>query len=281
MRWRGPGWVALGLALASLCAQAQSSGGESLRPETTLSEADSLEAIKTALRSRDCKLAVQRLNRALAANWPGAFLMAGQFYEEGLCLKASWERAEHMYQRAQEAGHEGGLLRRVAGLAAIGQDPAAALWWAHQAKALPLPEDCRVPQADRAEPERFVAVLQRWPQARLKACVYAAGVVADVVGTLEYPLFALEFWLRGEVEMNFLPSQGRFEWKTLDFEAKQIHGWVDGDRARDREGPFARRAFERHLAEVGERALKRFARPAEIDPAWRQTMTFRFNVQAR
>jgi hypothetical protein len=251
------------------------------RPAATTAETDSLEAIKTALAGRDCKLAVQRLNSALQRAWPGAFLMAGQFYEEGLCLQANWERAEHMYRRAQEAGHDGGVLRLVAGLAAQGQDPAAALWWAHQAAALPLPADCRVTPDARSEPERFVAVLQRWPRARLDGCVYAAGVVADVSGTLEYPVFALDFWLRGEVEMSFWPAEGRFEWKTLDFEAKQMHGVIDGDAARDRDGPFARRSFERHLAQAGERALKRFVRPAGIDAAWQQTLKFQFDLQAR
>jgi hypothetical protein len=282
--WRAPRATALKAAaalLASVLWLPAAMAAADRRPAPTPVETESLQSIKNALMARDCQLAVQRLNRALRSAWPGAFLMAGQFYEEGLCLDANWERAEHMYRRAHESGHEGGLLRLVAGLAAGGRDPAAALWWAQQAPGLPLPGDCRVPQAERSDPERFVAVLKQWPQARLAGCVYAAGVVADVSGTLEYPVFALEFWLVGEVEMNFWPAEARFEWKTLEFEAKQIHGWVDGDRARDREGPFARRAFERHLVQAGERALKRFNRPAGVDPAWRQRVVFSFDLEAR
>jgi hypothetical protein len=266
------------VALAGLIAASPVLGQ---RPEATVAELDSLQAIKTALASRDCKLAVQRLNRALQSAWPGAFLMAGQFYEEGLCLQANWERAEHMYQRAHQAGHEGGLLRLVAGLAARGNDPAAALWWANQASSLPLPAACKVAGPERTDPVRFVAVLQRWPLAQLNGCVYAAAVVADVSGTLEYPVFALDFWLKGKVEMTFRPAEGLFDWKTVEFEAKQMHGWVDGDRAREREGPFARRAFQRHLTQAGERALKRFARPTGIDATWVQAMEFSFDLEAR
>jgi hypothetical protein len=113
--------------------------------------------------------AIGALNNGLAAAYPGVLLMAGTMFDEGLCLKPNWERAERLYLRAQKAGHRGGRLRLIAGLAAPGSDPAAALWWAQQENG-PLPSPCPVPEMAAFDAERFVAELKLSSPQRVAAC---------------------------------------------------------------------------------------------------------------
>jgi hypothetical protein len=266
--------VKLGFLCAALLAL---NAGAASRPPETQAERDTVQGVRVAIQHKDCKLAVSRLNDGLANAYPDVFLMAGRMFEDGICVKPSWERAERLYQRADEVGHHGGLLRLVAGLAHQNRDPAAALWWAHKAGGLNLPQACRVPHL-ALEPEVFVSTLKLWPAQRLQGCVYTAGVVALVAGDLDYPQTAFQFSVAGKVAMVFKPAEGKLGWRTVDIEMLPMYGLVSGDQLLDRDSRAVKASLERHLRELGERALRRYEKPAGIDPEWDVSMDFVFSI---
>lgn len=247
------------------------------RPIPTHGELVGLDSVQTALRHKDCASVVQRLNAGLKAEYPSFFILAGVLYEEGLCLKPNWERAERMYLQAQAAGHEGGLLRLVSGLAVKGRDPAAALWWAQRADSLPLPADCMVHGPVREDADLFVATLRLWEPGRLAGCVYSAGVVATIAGDLEYPALAQDLSIVGEVSMVFEPASSSLQWQTVEVQALQMLGLVRRDMVNAQLSREARQSLENHLRQQGQLALARYERPAGIPAGWRIEMRFLFN----
>jgi hypothetical protein len=269
----------LGLALlvAALAAGAQAQ--QRKRTEMTRAEGSALDSVLVALEHKDCRLAVDRLNEGLAKAYPGIFMLAGAMYEEGLCLKPDWARAERMYLRAHDAGHNDGLVRLVAGYAQGRRDPGAALWWAHRAPRLYVPTDCKVGADDAADPDRFVAAVRGWPRDHLNACLYTIGVTARVIGEVDYPATALGFALSGNVQMVFNPSAGAIEWRTLRVQEQQLLGVVAGETLFDRGSRSAQRAFETHMRPIGERALKAFDRPAAVPEAWQVKIEFAFVLE--
>lgn len=249
------------------------------RPDMTSSERDVLAGVHNAIEHRDCALAIARLNKGLAEKFPDVYLMAGSMYEQGLCLKASWERAERMYQLAQQSGHKAGMLRLIAGYAHQRRDPAAALWWTRRHAAWALPPDCRVDAVD--DPDAFVAALRRWPAGRLDACTYVAGVMAALAGEVQYPSLGLDFAMGAKVHMVFVPAAAALEWKTTDIEQVAMHGLVDGDVMRDRNARSVQSAFQKHLEQLGASVLRRYERPDGVDPAWRVEQRYVFSYRYR
>jgi TPR repeat protein len=252
------------LAAWLLGAAAAGAAAREMRPEISRAEAEWLAGVHSALNHRDCPRAVSRLNDGLEKRYPDAYMMAGAMYEMGLCVKAQWDRAATMYQRALAARHRGGQYRLVAGLAE--RDAPVALWWAQEGDAVMLPSECRVPAAAHRDAEAFAAALQAWPAGRLAACAYVAGVVAAVSGEVEYPGDALGMQIEGRIQMQFHPAQGRIDWRTAEIGRLALTGPVSGDREMDRSSAKASDALRRYLEEIGRRALARFKAPAGIDP---------------
>lgn len=251
------------------------------RPEMTPQESEALQGIHSAIRGRDCGLAVKRLNEALPAKYPDVLLLAGAMYEQGLCLKPNWDRAARMYKLAHDVGHEAGALRLMAGYALPGGQPSAAIWWASKQAPYLLPQDCRsgVPVVD--DIDSFTATLAAWPTQRLLACNHVVGVQAAITGDLEYPSEALDFHLNGEIAMVYVPAQQSLTWQTEQVELVPMMGMVDGDVARDRSGRAVQRSFERYLGKLGDAALKRYPLPEGVEPAWRMERRFVFTVSYR
>jgi hypothetical protein len=249
------------------------------RPEESLAENDTMQGIRSAIGGRDCERAVARLNRGLAERYPGVYLLAGALYEQGVCLKPNWARAEQMYLRAHESGHPGGLLRLLSGLAEGGRDPAAAVWWSQQAPGLPVPTDCRVAERLWRDADLFVATLKLWPAQRLSACVYTVGVLAAITGEMEYPQDAARLAMRGEVSMRFTPATGDVKVTTTDLELAPMAGVNDSGALMDRDSRSARKTFERHAQSVAERALRRHPRPDAVPAEWGADLNFRFDFQ--
>ncbi|MCP5272439.1 MAG: hypothetical protein H6932_14610 [Burkholderiaceae bacterium] len=246
------------------------------RPEQTREEREFLDAVHVALRHRDCAAVVQRLNDGLAAKLPDAFLMAGTMYEEGLCLKRSWERAAEHYGRAWSTGHTGGGYRMIAGLAS--REPGAALWWA-QRVGQAMPAACRVPAEVHADVQAFVAALNAWPAGRLQACSHVAGVVATVIGEAEYPGEALGQMLEGSVQLRYRPAEARLEWQNLETRALAHGGLLRGEPLQDRESRAARDRMRAALETLGQRALARYPRPEGIDPNWLIEVHYEFQLR--
>jgi len=251
-----------------------------MRPPTTEAENEVLDGVRAAVRSGDCALAVKRLNAGLPAKYPDLLLMAGAMYEHGVCLKANWDRAARMYSLAHDVGHQAGAYRLVAGYALPGRQPSAALWWASKFKTSLLPEGCRSGVAVVDDVDSFTATLAAWPAARLQGCNYVVGVLAAVVGEMDYPAEALHFQLSGTVQMSFVPAQSALTWSTQEFDVVPFTGVVDGDSVRDRSSSVLRKSFERRLDDLGKAALQRYPRPAEgVDPDWRMERRFEFDMK--
>jgi hypothetical protein len=232
-----------------------------------------------AVRGNDCPLAVRRLNAALPKRYPGVLMLAGSMFENGICVKPDWARAERMYLAAGEAGHNGALLRLVAALA-DGRDVAAALYWAHVSRRLTLPPVCSVPGFAVDQPEAFVQALQGWTPARRAACNYVVGVLAHPVSDIDYPVDAMAWGQGGRFNMEFVPAEGRIDWQAVERDTlSDSYGVLDGSAAAiDRAGRRNRTRLDRYLAETGKNALQRYTRPGEVPADWRIEMQFAFVI---
>ena len=273
--------AALLWAAGWLCSAAAVSA-QALRPEETRLEKESVERVTGALRLGDCPRAVQELNRGLKARYPGIYLLAGSMYEGGVCLKPNWERAERLYLQAAEAGHEGGRLRLVAGLADGPRDVGAALWWLQQSR-VSVPAACRVADFVASDPDAFVLTLNRWDPARVQMCLYAGGVMAQLVSDIDYPNVAISFGESARVLAEFLPAQGRIEVRTLS--RKRLDGQYGLTAGEDTVTANSRKvgsALETHVREASARALARFPRPAampaDLPPDLKLETTFEFRL---
>ncbi|MDN3922882.1 hypothetical protein [Roseateles violae] len=276
LRSAGPTLSLLGglLLLAPVAAPAAEQ-----RPAPTRLETQAIDDVLVALQHRDCKLAAARLNEGMARKYAGIYLMAGTMYEQGLCLKPDWDRAARMYLMAHEAGHDAGAQRLVAGYAAPGRDPAAALWWASKHWPQNLLPECASAKSLVDQPEAFVEALRAWPAGRLRACVYVLGVTAALAGEVEYPSKGVQFSLDGELQMSFKPAAGTIEWTPLKLEMRQMTGAMNGDAVRDRDSRWVKDSFRSYLDEVAAGVLKRYPRPEGIDPAWRVEQVYAFQLQ--
>jgi hypothetical protein len=228
-----------------------------------------VQVVLDAIQKRDCPGAVAGLNAGLAKSYPEIFTLAGALYEEGVCVRQNWQRAEGLYQRAVAVNHPGVAARLAAGYASAagGRDLAASLWWAARAKtAQPAVCAAVVPLAEDAD--KFIAVLQAWPAGQLGHCAYAAAVMASVQAELEQPDFAASQGMVGTVVQNFMPAQGRIDIQDDGVDAPPALGVVTVGSSQDLERRAARKAFQAQIREAADRALKRFERPAGIPAEW-------------
>lgn len=229
-------------------------------------ERESQSEIHFAVTAGHCSRAAALLNLGLARKYPSHYVIGATMYEEGLCLKANWERAERLYVLGWQAGQSRALHRLVAGLVRDARDPAAGLWWAQQAQSTMLPEPCRVPADVHANAERYIDALKAWPPGRLAACSYTVGVTAAAVGEVEYTLVGVRRAIAGDAAMTFVPAQARIEWN--------LERMTVGDGR-----PADLERFRRDLDEQSARALKRYRQPPDIDPDWRVDFTMRFLLE--
>jgi len=119
------------------------------------------------------------------------------------------------------------------------------------------------------EPERFVAALQAWPALQLDACVYAAGVMARIQAEIEAPGLAASLGLEGQVRVGFVPALARVDITEETTEARTPTGRLADGAAREVDQKAARLALTNFLRDRADRALQRYARPADIPAGWR------------
>ena len=167
--------------------------------------------------AKDCAGAIKLLNAGLAADSPRMALLAGNMYEQGICLKPNLDRAAGYYITAHNGGERAAAYRLAAAYASreAGPDAAAALWWLRQTDGKYGREHCGVDDAAKDDPDRFVAVLQTWTPARLAACNYLAGVVATIAGEVQYPKTPHQFEPDGTVMVRFTPALSKIDIWTL------------------------------------------------------------------
>jgi hypothetical protein len=240
------------------------------------------QAVVEAIARRDCAQAASQLNAGLAKAHAELMLLAGAMYEDGVCLKPNWERALSFYEKAAAAGRPEAVARIAAGYAAPagGRDAAASLWWALKAKTA-MPAPCAQVGGLVDDPDRFVAALKGWPAGQLGACVYAAAVMATIQGEVAAPDTAAAYGQQGKVRFSFVPEQGRID-IVEELSAAPLPSGVLADASRrESEQRAAKAALSTRLRQVADRALKRYDRPAGIDPSWQSGMTFAFESSLR
>jgi hypothetical protein len=256
----------------------------SVAASTAPAATDVTRAVVKAVEARDCAGAVKALNAAMATDSAEAWLLGGSMYEQGLCLKPNVERAARLYTRAVEAGRAE-ARSRLAGLYALpaaGPDKGAALWWALQAE-LPLPLPCQPPVEARGDADRFAAELGAWTAVRLEACVYVAGVLANL--DAEFVLGA-DKQAPDSVSIDFQPAAGRVDvalgyigqegqqsrsvYMTTGNGTSITHARDPSpEQMRELQLQAGRRALAEQVDKVATDALRCYPRPAGIDAGWR------------
>lgn len=242
---------------------------------------EAVDNVLTRIRGGDCARAASELNEGLAGNYPEVDLLAGSMFENGVCLKPDWNKAVHFYVKAYQGGQRAALYRLASGFAAPehGPDIGAALWWASREKGMLGLASCAVSEGAMNDPDRFVAELNSWPQARLAACNYITGVMSTLGGEIRYPEKALSFSLGGDVTLRFLPAVPRIDIKTARTTEYARYGLLDGSALSDRQTRRVTGSFEDELGQVARRALKRYPQPAGIDPDSVARMHFTFDLK--
>lgn len=265
-------WVC---ALAGTTAMPSVARAAELRPQTEY-------MIYRYFSNNDCESAVKLLNKVLAEKAPETYLLAGTMYEDGICLKKSWEKAIYYYSLAQQAPlnperpqTKRMALSRIIGTLAMDQrDPGTALWWASSAPDTG-PAACHSADHLRNDPDAFTAALNNWGAAKLSACVHTIGVLHRIAGDVAYPRDAAEQGMSGTFEMTFIPSQGSISWRTLDSSRLAVSQVAQPGNT---EARLVKKQFIDYFEAISKRALADFRKPDNIDPAWEIKKQFSFEV---
>jgi TPR repeat protein len=246
----------------------------------TYAGALAVDAIRGSIAGRDCATAVKRLKSGLENAYPEVALLAGSMYENGLCVKRDWSRAVTFYVQAHDAGEKDGAARIAAGYAdpANGPDVAAALWWAGKVAGF-QPGGCGTSKEAAADPDRFVAELKTWPQARLAVCNYYVGVLSTISAEVKYPDQAAAHAIGGDVKLRFLPGIPRIDLQRGASREYEMVGWVMADTLRDRKTRRMADGFETELSRVANRALQRYPHPGGIPADTVIETQFSFGIQ--
>lgn len=232
--------------------------------------------------NNDCESAVKLLNKSLAVKAPETYLLAGTMYEDGVCLKKSWEKAIHYYSLAQQAPvnpkrpqTQRLALSRIIGTLAMDQrDPGTALWWAGIARDIG-PAACHSADHLRDDPDAFTAALNNWGAAKLSACVYTIGVLHRISGDVQYPRDAVQQGMSGTFEMKFIPAQASIHWRTLDSSRLAVSQVAQPGNT---EARLVKKQFIDYFEAISKRALADFPKPDNIDPAWEIKEQLSFEV---
>lgn len=232
------------------------------------------DSIEQLIAEGRCVPAVEALKAGLVAKKPEVMLLAGTMYDEGLCVKADWNRAAAFYMRAQDSGQRFALERLIAGYARPGRDNGMALYWAAQSPAhLGLPQEC-IPVADPPKnPDGFASAIDQMPPATFQSCVYTAGVMAQIFSETSYPPLALEWNVTGKILMVFDPAANTIDWKadTLNVPDTLPSGLRNGADDMVQNPRAVKNSLVNYMKGKGDFALKRFARPS----TWGLDRTFR------
>ena len=246
-------------------------------------ERKDLRTINILMAEGRCTQAVEALKSGVRAKRPGFLLLAGMMHDEGICVKADWEKAVNLYMLALQAGSQTATARLVAGYARPGRDNGLALWWVARSHVTDgFPRQC-IPQAD---PERdldgFNAGLEAMPPEAFKACVYLIGVVAAVYAEREFPQLALRHGVTGTYTMSFDPARGTMAWQQDALEINENKGsWARDLAQEDLENPRKiRDSLLAYLKRKGEFALTRYPKPdGGLPPDYVYKSSFVFTIE--
>ena len=230
------------------------------------SERMEIEAIERMLGDGLCAGAVDAIKSGLAAKKPYIMLLAGNMYEEGLCVKPDWNKAAGLYMRAHEAGQRHAIQRLAAGYARPGRDNGMAIWWAARSgDHITYPSRC-IPAADPMnDQDGFNRALETMPPATFQSCVYFIGVVNELVSQVRYPRVALRNSVSGSFNMAFVPANGTITWTVdqLDVDENSPGAFFRNLANEELDNPREiRNSLVNYLKGKSNFALARYPRPA-------------------
>ncbi len=235
---------------------------------------EALNSVILQLQHKDCPAAISALNKGIKSQQPDLLLLAGSMYEHGLCLKPNWIAAEGYYLQANQAGNPGAIDKLIAGYARDNRDPAAAMYWNALSGRDSLPSACLFKPGLAQDPDKFVAELQGWKPERIAACVYVAGVTAQVRAELEFPQELVDRGMSGELHGNFNPATATFTWKTEHTSEMVTTRTVAFEESTKR----MKGILLKHANTISDRALLNYKQPPGIDPAWNAPITFTYRT---
>jgi hypothetical protein len=246
----------LGLTLAVQCGPAWSA---------TMAE-QIVSDVRIDIKRGDCKAAAEVLDKGLAAHYPEVQLLAGSMYEDGVCLKANWDRAVHFYSLAFKEGQKPAAYRLAAGFAAPenGPDAASALWWATRVNL--ANGACLPSEQNRDNPDLFLAEVKTWSGQRISSCTYVTGVMATIAGEVQHPVQPSNWSVGGAVLITFKPALPRIELTLNGTEQYVLAGLSSGEKLLAQNDSGAGSEFMQAARAVAERALKRYPKPGNLPP---------------
>jgi hypothetical protein len=205
----------------------QALAGAAHARETVVERTERLETarVERLIADGNCPAAVNAIKAGVAAKKPYIMQLAGNMFEEGLCVKQDWDKAVGLYMRAEEAGHRYAIGRLIAGYARPGRDNGMALYWAARSpRRGQYPGHC-IPRADPvSDPDGFNAELEKMPPVAFQSCVYFAGIVNEIYSQVRYPRMALLSGVSGQYTMHFVPAAGTVTWTIDEFEMNENLG---------------------------------------------------------
>jgi hypothetical protein len=233
-----------------------------------------LRRLNYYLVKKDCPGVVTAMKEGIKARQPDVLLAAAGFFEEGICVKADWDKAVNLYQLAEAAGSRSATWRLVSGFAVAGRDNGRALWYAAQLSHEGL-EQCLPTANPLTDPDGFNAALERMPAALFKACVYMVGVSYEVKANAQYPREALDFNVQADIGMEFTPAKGAIKWGYIQ-EPAELNGTRSPTLYQDERK--IQNGLLTYLTKIGEAALARYTKPDGIDPSTVLKCTFSFSI---
>ena len=248
------------------------------------SERQETASIERLLGDGMCTSAVDAIKSGLAAKKSYIMLLAGNMYEEGLCVKQDWDKAAGLYMRAEEAGQRFAIQRLAAGYARPGRDNGMAIWWAAKAGGRQAyPSRC-IPAADPVnDPDGFNAALEKMAPETFQSCVYLIGVVNEVLSQVRYPRVALRNSVTGSFKMEFVPATGTITWTVDDLEVDENspNAFFRDLAVEELENPRAiKNSLITYLKGKSNFALARYPRPAgDFAPDYTYQFKYVFTIE--
>lgn len=248
------------------------------------SERQETASIERLLGDGMCTSAVDAIKSGLAAKKPYIMLLAGNMYEEGLCVKPDWNKAAGLYIRAEEAGQRFAIQRLAAGYARPGMDNGMAIWWAAKGGGrASFPSRC-IPAADPVnDPDGFNAALEKMAPATFQSCVYLIGVVSELLSQVRYPRVALRNSVTGSFKMEFVPAAGTITWtvEELEVDENSPNTFFRDLAVEELENPRTiKNSLINYLKGKSNFALARYPRPAgDFAPDYTYQFKYAFKIE--
>lgn len=267
---------------AILCAMAPLASGA---PNYVDPDLRATEQIRRLVQAGNCKGAIEDIKSGVKSKQADVLLLAGTFYEEGVCVTPNWEKAANLYMLADEAGNKSAITRLIAGYARSGRDNGLALWWiARSSMRQNFPAECIPRSNPNTDADGFNKELEKMPATVFQGCVYTVGVVSELHAQGLYPKIAAYYGMTGKVTMEFSPAAGTINWSqdSLGFDDGQPRGVRDLAKVELENPRIVKNSLLEYLKGKGEFALSRYQRPdTGIDPAFVFKTQFIFRMSSQ